>query len=460
MKRFILLGLALSSVAAAVECPADLSLQPTITCSGFSVNIQPGKCTRFENPCGNGDWVDPSGSTVDVFAIAEAVRPDSVYVHTTAADGITTRSFCAAKNSPTIPGGIGIPFIYQRSGPQGTAFGTGAVTIRVASPLVVTASATPDQISVGEDSQLVATVSGGIAPYSYIWVPTSTLSANDLPRPRAAPNVTTTYTVHIIDASHGMTSADVTIGVNHVLTVTADPSVILLGAPLQLNASGAGGRLPYSFSWTPTETLNSSTRPNPRAIPSVTTTYTVTRTDADGVTRTDSAEVTVMLDANAPVPAAIEAGHATQLDVRPTGGDGVYTYLWSPATGLSDPTIRNPIASPAASAIYTVVVTDGHGQTVSHQVPVTVNLPNVSAAFTVTRVPAGSSVSVSLDASASIGNIVSYTWQFSLAIPIADIVTASPQTTLVVGEEAGRGSITLTVAGADGRTATTTRLYR
>jgi hypothetical protein len=44
-----------------------------------------------------------------------------------------------------------------------------------------------------------------------------------------------------------------------------------------------------------------------------------------------------------------------------TGGSGSYTYLWSPAAGLDDPTKPNPTASPSGSANYTVTVTDGRG---------------------------------------------------------------------------------------------------
>jgi len=44
-----------------------------------------------------------------------------------------------------------------------------------------------------------------------------------------------------------------------------------------------------------------------------------------------------------------------------TGGTGVYTYAWSPATGLSSTTIANPVASPTTTTTYTVTVTDYTG---------------------------------------------------------------------------------------------------
>jgi hypothetical protein len=46
-----------------------------------------------------------------------------------------------------------------------------------------------------------------------------------------------------------------------------------------------------------------------------------------------------------------------------TGGTGPYTYLWSPATGLDDPTLANPVASPGTTTTYTVTVTDSTSPT-------------------------------------------------------------------------------------------------
>ncbi len=42
-----------------------------------------------------------------------------------------------------------------------------------------------------------------------------------------------------------------------------------------------------------------------------------------------------------------------------TGGDGNYTYVWTPSTGLSNPNIANPAATPATPTTYTVSVRDG-----------------------------------------------------------------------------------------------------
>ena len=48
------------------------------------------------------------------------------------------------------------------------------------------------------------------------------------------------------------------------------------------------------------------------------------------------------------------------------------SYLWSPATGLSDPGVADPIASPETTTTYEVTFTDGNGCTATDEVTVNV----------------------------------------------------------------------------------------
>lgn len=62
------------------------------------------------------------------------------------------------------------------------------------------------------------------------------------------------------------------------------------------------------------------------------------------------------------------------------GATGGGTYSWSPTTGLSDPGISNPIATPGVNTTYTVTVTDDNGCTDTDDVIITVNgLPTADA---------------------------------------------------------------------------------
>lgn len=53
-----------------------------------------------------------------------------------------------------------------------------------------------------------------------------------------------------------------------------------------------------------------------------------------------------------------------------SGGTPPYVYSWSPPTGLNNPSIANPTASPTVTTTYTVIVADSNGNTDSDVVTV------------------------------------------------------------------------------------------
>ena len=87
----------------------------------------------------------------------------------------------------------------------------------------------------------------------------------------------------------------------------------------------------------------------------------------------------VSCNATAGPTSTICQGESVQLTA--TGG---VTYSWSPTTGLSNPNISNPIASPSSTTTYTVTTTDSQGCTASASVLITVT---PSPSLTVTASP-------------------------------------------------------------------------
>jgi len=78
---------------------------------------------------------------------------------------------------------------------------------------------------------------------------------------------------------------------------------------------------------------------------------------------------------------SVQLGQPAVLQASATGGDGNYTYKWSPSEGLLNDSVANPTADGTSpgSRNYSVTITDGRGSSVSESVTVTVREPVVVA---------------------------------------------------------------------------------
>jgi hypothetical protein len=200
-------------------------------------------------------------------------------------------------------------------------------------------------ICTGNSVQLGAT--GGV---SYSWSPSIGLSSTNVANPVATPTTTTTYLVTATSGSC-VTTDFVTVNVANSLNVSAGNNQTLCsGQTLQLNASGGA-----QYSWSPIIALSNSNIANPIASPASTTTYTVTTFSG---TCSSSAQVTITvvpgITANAGSNITLCNGSSATLNA--TGGT---SYSWSPATGLSNASVSNPIAFPTTTTTYVVTATTG-----------------------------------------------------------------------------------------------------
>jgi gliding motility-associated-like protein len=123
--------------------------------------------------------------------------------------------------------------------------------------------------------------------------------------------------------------------------------------------------------WNPPLGLDNPAISNPIATPLVTTVYTLGVLDANGCTNSDYIEIVVN-----PLPVA-EAGADQTIcdgDVTNMAAAGGGQYLWDPVTDLIDPTSATSAASPSATTIYTVTVTDANGCVDTDDMTITVNV--------------------------------------------------------------------------------------
>ncbi len=190
-----------------------------------------------------------------------------------------------------------------------TATDTMTLTVQ-SSPLV--ASAGPDRtVSFGGFVTLGGGATGGTEPYTYRWSPATALSNASEAQPTASPSSTTTYTLTVTDAASRTASDSMVVTVSAAaLTANAGTDrTITAGSSTTLAGSASGGTAPYSYRWSPSTGLSSTTIANPTASPASTTTYTLTVTDNASRTASDSVVITV------------SAAGGNTYYVSPTGSD-------------------------------------------------------------------------------------------------------------------------------------------
>lgn len=115
---------------------------------------------------------------------------------------------------------------------------------------------------------------------------------------------------------------------------------------LQLRAIGTG-----IFAWTPTTYMLSASTSTPLVFPKDTTTYIVSLNDK-GCVNTDSIVVNVLDAISVQLPTDTTICQTDSIMLQPVSHGLQYT--WTPATGLSSPTVKYPNAAPPNDITYFV----------------------------------------------------------------------------------------------------------
>ena len=235
-----------------------------------------------------------------------------------------------------------------------------------------------------------------------------------------------------------------------VLTVTGNLA-ICQGSSTSIAVAGAA---PYTVSGGATPL--SGAGPFTLA-PSQTTTYTITGTNA-GVGCTPTTQVTITVN---PQPVATTGPAATtcsgvpvSLGAAPVAG---IAYSWSPATGLSDPTIANPTATltnttgASLTQTYTLTVSGAGGCAATGTVTVTVSPAPI--------ITPGANVAFCAGGSGQLGApaVAGYTYSWSPTTGLSSASAANPTVTLTNTTGAPiTQTYTLSVIGLGGCPATAT----
>lgn len=225
---------------------------------------------------------------------------------------------------------------------------TDFATVEVIAP--PTAQVDPvTQICPGSDVTLQA--SGGT---SYQWLPGPGLTPNEyaMANPTVNPLETATYTV-IVTGQCGSDTTELTVPVIDFSVMASEDDTICSGSSTQLQASGG-----ITYEWTPALGLDNPNSPNPMATPGATTIYSVLVTNVDGCELRDTVriQVDVFPQTTAGPDHVICEGESVQLQA--TGGT---FFTWVPPTGLNNPNVANPMATPSDTIRYVVTGTNTCG---------------------------------------------------------------------------------------------------
>jgi gliding motility-associated-like protein len=134
-----------------------------------------------------------------------------------------------------------------------------------------------------------------------------------------------------------------------LVTTNAD-TIVCTAKPVQLFANGA-----QTYSWLPNNALTNAAIDNPVASPLVSTEYIVTGTTLNGCIAKDTVQVNVFAK---PIISILNDTAICKNTFLPLWVNGGVSYSWSPALSVNDPSSASPVASPAASTLYQVVITD------------------------------------------------------------------------------------------------------
>ncbi len=227
--------------------------------------------------------------------------------------------------------------------------GFGTIEVIVVSPVSASVNPVDTTLCTGETVQLFA--SGG---ENYLWLEdpnnpgTGNLNSNDISNPvfsNGEPNEIYNYEVVVWDTDfpNFPDTAQVTIVVfDNPIADAGSDLILCLGEQIHINGSGSGGNtsIDYIYEWSPQVLFGQGT-PNPIVNPGQTTEYTLTITDLNGCSSSDSALITVE-------DCSCENAIVTNINTSPSfcglsvgtglvevdGNESDYLYTWSPDIGI------------------------------------------------------------------------------------------------------------------------------
>jgi gliding motility-associated-like protein len=248
------------------------------------------------------------------------------------------------------------------------------------------------------------TAGGGALPYGYDWTGTilNTANINNL--------AAGTYTTTVTDGNNCQSTATYTI------TDTPAPAISpgTLVAATCNNANGSasvvatGGTAPLSYSWS-APGGNTPTLANVAA-----GSYSITVTDSNGCTDTETLNVTNIAGATLQSPVIVNesCGNANgSITITATGGTAPYTYTWN-----NNALLNNASNTNLSAATYSVTVSDSNNCTASASGVISNAAPPTLSLVNTTQAACGQSNGTATVATTGGTAPYTYTWSHNAAL--------------------------------------------
>lgn len=348
-----------------------------------SIIVNPTSNTGYTVTVTSGAGCSNTGTfSVSVSSVAASIAGNSTIcsgqVATLSASGGTSYSWSTGQTGTLISVSPSVTTGYTVTASNSIGCtGTAVFTISVTPTPTVSVSASSTTFCSGSATTLNA--SGGT---TYLWAPSTGLSNTTIANPTANPTTSITYTVLAFNGTCADTATiPLTVNPNPTITITALPQTnICNGSCATITASGG-----VSYVWNP----GGQTTASVTECPTLSTTYSVTATGANGCTSSGTTLITVLPQINLIVNGItnICAGNSTTL----TAQNGGTTYSWLP-NGQTSATI---IVMPSVTTSYTVTSSNG---ACSDTAGITVNvspIPTVTVSASPNTINIGASTTLS-----------------------------------------------------------------
>lgn len=224
---------------------------------------------------------------------------------------------------------------------------TTSVTVQNSPSITTTVSTSSVTCNGLANGSATISANGGTGPFTYSWSPVGGTNASAI-------NIAAgTYTCLVKDSIGCTATTTVNITQPTTLSVTVPSGLVCVGQSYSLSATPSGGTSPYTYNWN-----GGASTSNPYIVtPASSTSYTLVVVDANGCTATDNS---IVVGTRPPLQVTanniyICAGNTGTLTATASGGNGIYTYTWTPG----NQTGSSVVVSPTVTTVYTVTVGDG-----------------------------------------------------------------------------------------------------